>query len=285
MNTHNTYKVALTACSDPRTEDERDEITALTRLLSEAGMKTQVSAHLFSQARYHETAAADRAAELMAFYKDPAIKVIFDISGGDSANDLLPHLNYPVIAQNPKPFWGYSDLTVMLNALYRETGTANVLYQIRNLLDPANDARRTEFMDALRGSQELFDFDYDFVQGEQMEGTVVGGNIRTFLKLAGTRYLPDLDGKILLLEANSGLEPRMLSYLNQLDQMGIFGQVAGMVLGRFSQLEETLKESDKGMAELITRIVPADLPVIKTDQLGHHPDSKAIVIGGYYRFG
>lgn len=77
----------------------------------------------------------------------------------------------------------------------------------------------------------------------------------------------------------------MLSYLNQLDQMGIFGQVAGMVLGRFSQLEETLKESDKGMAELITRIVPADLPVIKTDQLGHHPDSKAIVIGGYYRFG
>ena len=40
-----------------------------------------------------------------------------------------------------------------------------------------------------------------FLQGSKMQGIVVGGNIRCLLKLAGTEYWPDMNGKILLLES------------------------------------------------------------------------------------
>ena len=54
----------------------------------------------------------------MNFYQDREIQMIFDISGGDIANEILPYLDFEVIAENPKPFWGYSDLTTIMNAIY-----------------------------------------------------------------------------------------------------------------------------------------------------------------------
>ena len=78
--------------------------------------------------------AKERANALMSFYKDAEIKGIFDISGGDVANGILPYLDYDVIANSPKIFLGYSDLTTVLNAIYQKTGRASVLYQIRNLI-------------------------------------------------------------------------------------------------------------------------------------------------------
>ena len=55
-----------------------------------------------------------------------------------------------------------------------------------------------------------------------MKGEVVGGNIRCFLKLAGTEYLPSFDGKILLLESYSGDVAGQGTYLNQYKQLGVF---------------------------------------------------------------
>ncbi len=83
----------------------------------------------------------------------------------------------------------------------------------------------------------LFDPQVRFVQGEKMEGVVVGGNIRCFLKLAGTRYFPDLWDKILLLEAYGGEVPQMATYLAQLKQLGAFEKVGGILLGTFTAME------------------------------------------------
>ena len=62
-----------------------------------------------------------------------------------------------------------------------------------------------------------------------MKGIVVGGNIRCFLKLAGTRYFPALDNKVLLLEAHGGEVPQMTTYLSQLKQIGAFENANGII--------------------------------------------------------
>jgi ABC-type antimicrobial peptide transport system permease subunit len=61
--------------------------------------------------------AAERAEALMNFYKDEEIRAIFDISGGDIANEILPYLDFEVIGKMQKQFWGYSDLTTIINAI------------------------------------------------------------------------------------------------------------------------------------------------------------------------
>ena len=70
-----------------------------------------------------------------------------------------------------------------------------------------------------------------------MEGIVVGGNLRCLLKLAGTEYFPDMKGKILLLEAYGGETGPIATSFNQLELMGVFEQVNGILLGTFTRYE------------------------------------------------
>ena len=128
----------------------------------------------------------------------------------------------------------------------------------------------------------LYKIDYDFVQGNSMQGIVVGGNIRCLLKLAGTEYMPDFTDKILLLESYSGTVPKMETYLCQLQQLGVFDKVSGILLGTFTEMEE--KNCKPRMKELVQRIVRVDMPIAVTKDIGHGTDAKAIIIGKEYRF-
>lgn len=117
----------------------------------------------------------------------------------------------------------------------------------------------------------------NFVQGDHLEGTVIGGNIRCFLKLAGTPYFPDFNDKILFLESRSGQVPQMTTFFSQLQQTGAFDKIKGLILGTFTQMEA----ASKNIVPLALRYVKEDLPVFWTLEAGHGTDSRAVIIGGH----
>jgi len=116
-----------------------------------------------------------------------------------------------------------------------------------------------------------------------MQGVVVGGNIRCFLKLAGTEYMPDLTDKILLLESYSGTNAKMETYLCQLQQLGAFEKCVGILLGTFTEMDE--KECVPSIVELMQKMVGKNMPIAVTKDIGHGTDAKAIVIGKEYVLG
>jgi muramoyltetrapeptide carboxypeptidase LdcA involved in peptidoglycan recycling len=61
---------------------------------------------------------ADRAADLMAAYADPSIRAVLATIGGDDQITVLPHLDPEPFRADPKPFFGYSDNTNLLNWLW-----------------------------------------------------------------------------------------------------------------------------------------------------------------------
>jgi muramoyltetrapeptide carboxypeptidase LdcA involved in peptidoglycan recycling len=152
------------------------------------------------------------------------------------------------------------------------------LYQVKNLVYAKGELQQKRFANYLSGkSNDLFDLNYEFLQGTYLEGIVVGGNIRCFLKLAGTEFWPDMTGKILLLESYGGETGGIATAMNQLDLMGVFDQVAGVLLGTFSKYEEAALSLS--VFDLLKMHISDTLPVVKTTEIGHRPDSKAIVIG------
>ncbi|MGN0154439.1 MAG: LD-carboxypeptidase [Lachnospiraceae bacterium] len=285
-------KVGIVCCSNGQGTEQKGIIEQLTIQLQELGLKPEFSPYLYkmSEESVFSGTARQRADALMEFYKNPGIVAIFDISGGDVANMLLPYLDYDVIAKNPKPFWGYSDLTTILNAIYTRTGNRGVLYQVKNIVwDESGEQkiRMKKYIENIweRGREaNLFGFRYRFLQGESMEGIVMGGNIRCLLKLAGTEYWPDMHGKILLLEGMGGGAAQYAAYLAQLNQLHVFEQVEGILLGTFTQME---REGQTPAVEdmLFTLLHNSDqervrkLPVAKTKDIGHGTDAKAIEIG------
>src|SRR6478609_80820 len=64
------------------------------------------------------TSPAERAADLHAAWSDPSIRAVFASIGGSDQLTVLKHLDPAVFAADPKPFFGYSDNTNLLNFLY-----------------------------------------------------------------------------------------------------------------------------------------------------------------------
>ncbi len=271
-------KAGMVACSNGIRPEAGPGIRRLTEVLEKSGCQVVQSPYIYGKNGPFSGTGQERARALMDMYRDPEIREIYDISGGDMANEVLDDLDYEVIRESPATFWGYSDLTTVINAIYTMTGKASVLYQIRNLTGSFEKIQQQRYMDR----KELFHLDYKMIRGTSMDGIVVGGNIRCFLKLAGTRYFPLLTGRILLLEALGGEVPQMVTYLNQLKQLGAFEQVSGILLGTFSVMDGSLCQPD---IETLVKMYGGDqVPVARTLEIGHGEDAKAIIIGKKYSF-
>ena len=228
-------KAAITACSNAQQPQNRPRIEELAAYLQSIGIEPVMSSCIYSDDSVFSGTPRERGAQLMKMFRDPEIEEIYDISGGDVANQILDELDYEVIAASKATFWGYSDLTTVINAIYTMTGKESVLYQVKNMVRGNHTAAQRE---RFRSRTDLFAPDITFAQKSAMKGVVVGGNIRCFLKLAGTRYFPDLQGKILLLESLGGEVPQMSTYLAQLGQLGAFDKVSGVLLGTFTTMEQ-----------------------------------------------
>lgn len=271
-------KVGIVNCSNGQKRAYEEKIKQLEDTLTDMGIQPVFSECIYEREAVFSGSAKERATALMQFYKDNEVEEIFDISGGDVANGVLPHLDYDMIAKSSKRFWGYSDLTTVINAIYAKADKPSVLYQIRNLI---YDDRKQQIQNfrktVLDNGTDLFQFEYRFLQQKEMRGIVVGGNIRCFLKLAGTEYMPDLTDKILLLESFGGTVAQIETYLCQLQQLGAFDKVAGILLGTFTQMEA--EKCTPSVETLLTRIVRTELPIAVTKDIGHGTAAKAIVIG------
>lgn len=277
-------KVGIVGCSNALTMSNKTKIDELLRSVESLGLIPVCSDFIYEKYSVFSGEASDRGKALMEFYLEPQIKAIFDISGGDIANEILPYLDFQIIKKHYKPFFGYSDLTTIINALYSQTGHPSYLYQIRNLIYDKKEEQQERFVHSLlQNGNDLYDINYTFIQGGGMEGIVVGGNIRCFLKLAGTPYMPDFENKILFLESMRGEVGLMTTYLNQYKQMGAFQKVNGILLGTFTKMEKD--KLQPSVEELVVNIVGnKKLPIVKTEEIGHGTNSKCLVIGKQYIF-
>ena len=116
-----------------------------------------------------------------------------------------------------------------------------------------------------------------------MNGYVIGGNLRCFLKIAATEYMPKPENKILFLESYSGGPNKIASLISQLKQIGYFDKINGILLGTFSEMEEkNLKPSVESI--ILDMLKDKNISIAKTKFLGHRDYARCIIIGNKLEF-
>ncbi|MGI8486894.1 MAG: S66 family peptidase [Thermomicrobiales bacterium] len=238
-------------------------ITELRRL----GFRVKVGDHAFNNHGYVSDTAEHRVSDLHAMFADPDIKMMLCTLGGDHACHLLPLLDWDLIRANPKIFMGFSDITVLNVAFWAMTGM--VTFSGPSLLTdwaefPEMPAfARDSAMRAIASTEPIGDFaasptwtdefldwstgadltrpriqipanGWRWLRGGTASGTLIGGCIESLQHLRGTRYWPDLDGAILFLETSDEkpLPKTVDALLMDFENMGVFGQIGGIVLAR-----------------------------------------------------
>ena len=235
--------IGLLGLSDPVKEGSLDSTMAELKAWNHT---VQISPLLF------QTASPKQRASVFNEWMTQSFDFIFDVSGGDLANETLRYLDLDTYSKSHAIFHGYSDLSCVLNvlAMYRPC----VLFQIKN------NQNKTDLKKYLA-----------FQPNDLCIGAGLGGNIRCFLKLAGTKYFPDLSGVPLCLESRSGNAYRIRSFFAQLEDMGVIDQIASLTLGEFTQLEA---ENEYDILHTITKSYA--IPVSFHAPFGHGSHSKAI---------
>lgn len=275
----NGSKVGITACSNGFDREFEPKLANLCDRLQSVGLVPVVGACIYKKNGMTGGTGKERAQELMYFFESDDIDGIFDISGGNAANEVLEWLDYETIKKNPKPMSGYSDLTCVLNAITEKTGVPTCLYQIRNLMYSYGKMQQQwVYKSFVEGKKDLFTFPVTWIQGSFMKGVAVGGNLRCLLKLAGTPFFPKMKDKILVLESYSGKPDTLRPLLIQLKHMGVFTQISGILLGTFTEMEENGYQP--AIKTLVTEVIDnPELPIARTEWIGHSVTAKGIIIG------
>ncbi|OAM71771.1 hypothetical protein A1D21_05050 [Aerococcus loyolae] len=277
-------EIALVALSNGLSIKQKESLENLIKLLENLSLKVHYQEDaLFSDSKVGAANAKQRAEIVNQYFKNPAIDYIFDLSGGDIANETICYLDYKAIKNSSCKLFGYSDLTTVINAIYSQTGKSSVLFQVRHLVDKSSNKQFEAFTSLLKNTKtnklvnKYIQKNSEFIQGSSMKGLVLGGNIRCFLKLAGTPYWPDLKGNILFLESFSGLEGRIRTYLAQLQQLAVFEEISGLILGSFTEFDSKIGRDY--LLDIVKEYVNPELPLVSTESIGHQKDSLPLIIG------
>ena len=67
-----------------------------------------------------------RGEDLNALFADPEVDVVQALQGGFGSAQAIPYLDFDLIAANPKPLVGYSDLTALHVAIRQRAGVATI---------------------------------------------------------------------------------------------------------------------------------------------------------------
>lgn len=286
-----------------------ENIKYALQALKAIGLNVTFSKHASDIDVFMSSSVESRIADLHEAFADSKVKGILTVLGGYNSNQLLDHIDYELIAKNPKILCGFSDITALSNAIYAKTGLVN--YSGPNFstfaMQKGFEYTSEYFKKALfnheaisvtsskewssDGTWYLDQENRTFYENPGMvvinpgtaAGKILGGNLGTFQLLRGTSYMPSLEGSVLFLEevASFSGDTGVFEFdrnLQSLTQSPDFDVVQAIVFGRF---ETSFKMTMEKLHYIIeTKPKLKNIPIICDVDFGHSSPIITFPIGG-----
>jgi muramoyltetrapeptide carboxypeptidase len=186
------------------------------------------------QAPYFSGTAEERLADLHAAFADSEIQAIFCTRGGYGSNYLLEDIDLDLIRDNPKPLFGYSDMTTVQTWLLDELGLTSFHGPMVAADFAVDDGVHDASLDAsLDGDNVTVSAGEGLriLRPGRAQGVMYGGCLSILTASLGTRFAPQTEGKLLFLE-DVGTKPYQIDrMLRQMVLAGKFDGVTGFVFG------------------------------------------------------
>ena len=256
------------------------------------GYRVKLGEHLFARDDYLAGDERDRATDLMALFADPEVDVVQALQGGYGSAQTIPHLDFEVIAQNPKPFVGISDITALHVAIRQRAGLATFYgYGLVGMGDKeSTDFSRERLLEVLRGGgagdvpRDPDDPYVRAISGGKVTAPLVGGCLWLLLQTMGTPWEVELEGCIFFFEDYDAPPWYVDGMLTQLGHAGKLAGVRGVVVGDMEKCDwrESRPEwpRTRSIEDVLEKhLEPLGVPVLYKLPLGHGKHLAALPLG------
>jgi len=271
-------KIGVLALSNPVFETEVvDWVKRGGKSLKDMGFNIVFGSTLFMKNHYTSGTATERWHDLKKMIEDPTVKVIITAIGGENAHQILPLIDFDLIAKNPKIIIGYSDPTVFLNPISEHSNIPTFYGPHIISFDPEWNWYSKYTIDCFK--KLLMRADNSFVvppagtrecwQEGIVKGRLVGGCLIDLIKLLGTPWEPNWKDKILILESINQTPQKIDVSLTHLYQADVFNKIKGLILGTFHNCISSRKK-EVSLKEIFKNILQdIKIPILKTVDFGH----------------
>ena len=276
--------------------------------LKALGLSVTFSQHAGEFDCFGSSEIKSRVDDLHAAFLDPQVRGILTVLGGYNVNQLIAHLDYDLIQQNPKILCGFSDITALQNAITAKTGLVTysgphfssfgmqkgceyTLAGFRKMF--FEDSQSLALAPAETWSDDAWYLDQEnrqfypnegffAIQTGKAEGAILGGNLGTLNLLNGTEYQPVLKNKILFIEEVVGHVSNVDEFDRQLQALSHqpgTDQVRGIVIGRF---EKAFGMTPGLLQKIIaSKVIFQHIPIASHADFGHTTPIFTFPIGGH----
>lgn len=224
------------------------------RILGEMGFEVKFPRDLWPGAGYLADCDDNRVSELHTLLRDSDVKGIVCMRGGYGCLRILDKINLDLVAANPKLLIGFSDITILLNYLYKKTGLVSLHGPTLTTLAGATQESLERFQKCLLGhwTERIRDKKISQLQGTAtVTGPLIGGNLASLTTLLGTQYDLSWSDSIVFLEEVNEPIYKVDRMLTQLAAAGKFHGVKGVIIGDFSAPKSGDKNQNLRYKELV----------------------------------
>lgn len=268
--------------------DDEGAVSDGAGFLREAGFNVMIGDTVYKRNRYLSGSDSERARDVNEFFLNKDIDGIICVRGGYGATRILNLLDYEAIAQNPKVFIGYSDITAIHVAINRLCNFVTFHGpMLANLSRSMDEYTRNSFIRAITSPEipgEIKNPEgcgaIKVMCGGSAKGALIGGNLSVISSSVGSRFEIDTAGKILLLEDVAEEPYRVDRMLTQLLLAGKLQSCAGIVLGQWTRCTATHPERSFLLSEVLEdRLSDLGIPVLYNLCCGHGRVKATIPLG------
>ena len=265
---------------DPAWLDKTEDV------LKEVGYQTVIHTQNYLHDGQLAGSDAARAEAIMDMFLDKTIDTIMCGRGGTGSIRLLDKLNYKIIKQNPKPFIGFSDITLLLQAIQKRCGFITYHGPMGwNFGNPFDPRTLKDFIanvgDHHKKHLRLNYPEVTVHRAGKVEGTLVGGNVTLLQHLIGSPY--DWTGKDSIFFVEDVDEPlyKIDRAFQHLALAGKFKDVRAVIVGEMVGISDGEIPYGRDLKQIITEAVPPEIPLCFDFPCGHGDYITTLPVGAF----
>lgn len=273
-------------------ENYQELVEGSKQKLEEFGYNVSFSQNFSKKYFYVSSSIKERVKDLEDGFCDDNVNLILTSQGGNNSNDLLDVIDYQKIANNPKPFLGLSDSTVLLNVIASKCNMVtyhglDFLWGIGKNATKELTFKELELI-SLGKYDESFCIDSKVHDGLVVKqgiakGVLLGGCLPSFCLLLGTKFDPICQINkdfILVIEDIGQSKSEIHSMIRQISQHRLCHLCKGIIIGNFFMCTQTPTENDRPIEEIVKEVFEGiDIPIVTIKNIGHCIENIVLPIG------
>ena len=264
-----------------------ERVAYAVTVLEKWGFKVKKGKTIGTEHNYFSGTDSERLADIQAMLDDAEVEAVVMGRGGYGMSRIIDNIDFSRFLNKPKWICGFSDITVLHSHLESR-------FFIPSLHSPMCGAFKPEtehegylhtFYAALTGESIMYHInDMPHNRHGVTEAPLTGGNLSLITHLMGSASEVNTEEKILFLEDIGEHLYKIDRMMLTLKRAGKLDHLKGLILGGFTEMEDTERPFGQTIEEIIwDKVKEYDYPVCFNFPCGHQDVNYTLTLGAVHK--